>query len=171
MEEPQVILVNDQDQVVGSMGKQAAHEEGVLHRAISVLLFNQRGEWLIHQRNPKKYHSGGLWTNTCCSHPAPGEESLPAAKRRLKEEMGIEVELQPAFQFKYLAKFENGLTEHEYDHVFFGEFEGKPWPDPDEVSDWKWVSWKELEFDLQVHPENYTGWFHLIVDKKVELGL
>ena len=171
MEEPQVILVNDQDQVIGSMGKQAAHEEGALHRAISVLLFNKKGEWLIHQRNPAKYHSGGLWTNTCCSHPSPGEEPLPAAKRRLKEEMGIEVELQPAFQFKYLAKFDNGLTEHEYDHVFFGEFEGKPWPDPDEVSDWKWISWKDLEFDLEVHPEKYTVWFHLIVDKKVELGL
>jgi isopentenyl-diphosphate delta-isomerase len=170
IDEPQVILVNEQDEVLGFMGKEQAHLDGKLHRAISILLFNDQKDWLIHQRNPLKYHSGGLWTNTCCSHPAPNESTTDAAHRRLREEMGINTELNPEFSFQYLAKFDNGLTEHELDHVFFGKFNGKPMPDPNEISDWKWISRDQLEFDMQVHPEKYTVWFHLIVDKMIELG-
>lgn len=165
MQEPQVILVDENDQPIGVANKLEAHQNGQLHRAISVILVNDKGEWMIHQRNPAKYHSGGLWTNTCCSHPAPGEETLAAAERRLFEEMGIRTPLKHNFQFVYKAHFENGLTEYELDHVFFGTYNGEAFPDPDEVADWKWVNPAELQKDMFRFPEKYTVWFQLIVDK------
>src|SRR5215468_430433 len=114
----QVILVNELDEEIGTMEKLSAHEQGVLHRAISVFIFNEKGEMLLQQRASRKYHSGGLWTNACCSHPHPGEATHAAALRRLKEEMGFETSLKKAFDFVYKTSFDNGLTEHEFDHVF-----------------------------------------------------
>lgn len=160
--EERVILVNERDEQLGLMPKMEAHEKGLLHRAFSVFLFNPEGELLLQQRALGKYHSPGLWTNTCCSHQRHGETSLEAGKRRLMEEMGIDCELQEAFSFIYKASFENGLTEHELDHVLVGTFAGDPNPDPKEVEDFKWLSIDELKVDMERHPENYTAWFKII---------
>lgn len=158
-----LVLVNEQDNPVGTMEKMEAHEKGLLHRAFSVLIFNEQGELLLQQRAHNKYHCGGLWTNTCCSHPYPGEEVKDAALRRLKEEMGIECDLQKSFDFIYRAEFDNGLTEHEYDHVFFGVFSGEPVINIDEVADWKYLSPEALKKDLAKNPDHYTPWFKIIV--------
>jgi len=160
--EERVILVNERDEQLGLMPKMEAHEKGLLHRAFSVFLFNPEGELLLQQRALGKYHSPGLWTNTCCSHQRHGETSLEAGKRRLMEEMGIDCELQEAFSFIYKASFENGLTEHELDHVLVGTFAGDPKPDPKEVEEFKWLSIDELKVDMERHPENYTAWFKII---------
>ena len=125
MENDKVILVNEHDDMVGIMDKMEAHQQGLLHRAFSIFIFNTKGEMLLQQRAFSKYHSGGLWTNACCSHPLPGEKTEDAAQRRLKEEIGFETSLEKIFDFVYKAAFENGLTEHEFDHVFAGEYEGK----------------------------------------------
>lgn len=164
-----VVLVDEQDHQTGIMEKMAAHQKGLLHRAFSVLLFNDQQQWLLQQRALDKYHCGGLWTNTCCSHPFPGEPVIDAARRRLREEMGIECALQPAFQLRYRATFDNGLTEHEYDHVFVGHFSGTPQINPSEVADWKYLSLPALRQDLDAAPERYTPWFKLIVDRAGEL--
>lgn len=156
-----VILVNEQDEPTGSMEKMEAHEKGVLHRAFSIFIFNQQGHMLLQQRALGKYHSGGLWTNACCSHPAPGQSTESAALIRLQEEMGFTTSIRKAFDFVYQAAFDNGLTEHEFDHVFVGEYEGEIQPNPDEVSGFKYLSMPALEEDMQLHPEQYTAWFRI----------
>lgn len=160
-----VVLVDEQDRVVGNMPKMEVHEKGLLHRAFSVLLFNDQEELLLQQRAFNKYHCGGLWTNTCCSHPRPEEDVKDAALRRLKEEMGIACDLQKSFEFIYKAEFDNGLTEHEYDHVFFGSFSGNPVINPNEVADWKYLSLHAIKKDMADHPDHYTPWFKIILDR------
>ena len=159
-----VILVDDNDIVQGTMEKMQAHLTGSLHRAISVFIFNSRGEFLLQQRALEKYHSAGKWSNTSCSHPRPGESNIDAAHRRLKEEMGLSCELKPWFNFTYHAEFENGLTEHEYDHVFIGTSNALPHPDPLEVASFKYIGKEELEADIHQNPEQYTVWFKLCLD-------
>jgi isopentenyl-diphosphate Delta-isomerase len=164
----EVILVNGQDEPVGTMEKMAAHYEAALHRAFSVFLFNDKGEMLLQQRAKQKYHSGGLWTNACCSHPRPGEETIDAARRRLNEEMGIRTQLQKIFDFTYKADFDNGLTEHEYDHVFTGNYGGEIKPNKDEVQDYCYKTMEEIRTSLQSHPHKYTAWFHIAFPKVFE---
>ncbi len=159
-----VVLVNKKDKMVGVEEKMKAHLEGKLHRAFSVLLFNKNGEVLIQKRAKSKYHSGGLWTNTCCSHPRSGESINQAAKRRLKEEMGINCNLKKAFTFIYKAKL-GKLTEYEFDHVFFGKFDGKPKINKREVADWRWIKLGDLKTDIKKNPQKYTPWFKIIVKK------
>lgn len=153
-----VQLVNEQDEEVGLMEKIQAHREGTLHRAFSIFLFDDSGRLLLQQRALGKYHSGGLWTNTCCSHPRPAEPLMKAAERRLKEEMGIIVPLEHRFSFRYKAEFPNGLKEHELDHVFFGYWSGAPEPDPSEVEAWAYVPMAELDSDLKRYPHRYSAW-------------
>ena len=153
-----IILVDNNDRQIGTMGKMEAHEKGLLHRAFSVFVFNSKGELLMQQRAKDKYHSGGLWTNTCCSHPNDGEQTDVAALRRLHEEMGITCILQPAFNFIYKAKFDNGLMEHEYDHVFFGSSDELPKIEKTEVQDYKYLSLPLLREELKRNPEMYTAW-------------
>ena len=155
----EVILVDAADTPLGRCDKLAAHRSGELHRAFSVFLFDEEGRWLLQRRHPDKYHSGGLWTNTCCSHPQPGQETAEAARIRLGQEMGIETPILPLFQFLYKARFENGLTEHELDHVFVGRFDGAPSPDPAEVCEWRWVDSDTLKAEMDAHPERFTVWF------------
>jgi isopentenyl-diphosphate Delta-isomerase len=161
----QVILVNEQDEVLGQMEKMEAHRKGLLHRAFSVFIFNSKGEMLLQQRALSKYHSGGLWTNACCSHPRPGEETMNAALRRIKEELGFVTELQPAFAFTYKTDFDNGLTEHEYDHVFFGTYDGPVKPEPSEVSDFTYMKVEDIRASMQSHSHKYTSWFKLAFPK------
>lgn len=156
-----VILVNEKDEPIGTMEKMAAHEQALLHRAFSVFIFNSKREMLLQQRSSLKYHSGGLWTNACCSHPAPGQSTEAAASKRLQEEMGFTTSIRKAFDFVYQAAFDNGLTEHEFDHVFLGEYDGEINPDPDEVNAYKYLEMDTLEADMQVQPEQYTAWFRI----------
>ncbi len=165
-----IILVNDRDEPVGTMEKMQAHRNALLHRAFSVFVFNGRGEMLLQQRAFNKYHSGGLWTNACCSHPRPGEETLEAAGRRLREEMGFEVKLEKLFDFIYKSEFDNGLTEYEFDHVFSGVFDGAVMPDKAEVNDYCFKSIPELKESLLQHPAKYTVWFRIafpLVEKRL----
>jgi len=163
-----VILVDTNDTPVGQMEKLNAHLKGELHRALSVLIFNNHGEILLQQRAFGKYHTPGLWSNTCCSHPRPGEDSLKAATRRLYEEMGFTTPLIKSFDFIYKAHFDNGLIEHEFDHVFFGTFDGDPNINPEEANDFKWVRPDFLMEDMRSSPENYTVWFRIIMEKMAE---
>lgn len=166
MTEPtEVILVDVHDRQTGAMEKMEAHEKGVLHRAFSVFIFNTKGELLLQQRAAQKYHSGSLWTNTCCSHPYPGEETRAAATRRLKEELGFETAVEKVFDFVYKAAFENGLTEHEYDHVFTGTYEGSIEPNPEEVMDYAYKEMGQIRDHLESNPGQYTAWFHLAFPK------
>jgi isopentenyl-diphosphate delta-isomerase len=160
MSTDQVILVDEKDKPVGVAEKMEAHRKGWLHRAFSVFIFNSRGEMLLQQRALNKYHSGGLWTNACCSHPKPGEEINAAAARRLKEELGFGTSLVKVFDFIYKADFENGLTEFEFDHVFTGEYDGKIIPDREEASDFCFKEITAISQSLQTHPQKYTAWFH-----------
>ncbi|MCB0793313.1 MAG: isopentenyl-diphosphate Delta-isomerase [Flavobacteriales bacterium] len=153
-----VVLVDENDREVGSLGKLEAHRTGRLHRAFSVFVFNEDGEVLLQQRSPRKYHSGGLWTNTCCSHPRPMERIELAAERRLREEMGLQVRVRHQFSFIYRADLGNGMTENEFDHVFFAFHCGDPFPDPMEVADWRWVTMEQLDRELSAHPERFTVW-------------
>jgi isopentenyl-diphosphate delta-isomerase len=164
MEFEYVILVDENDQEIGSMEKQEAHEKGLLHRAFSVFVFNENKELLLQQRALTKYHSAGLWTNTCCSHPRIGETIEQAAHRRLMEEMGFDCELTSKSSFIYKAAFENGLTEHELDHILVGTFNGEISFNPTEVKNIKWISLEELEIDLINKNQNYTAWFKIIFD-------
>ncbi len=166
--EEQVILVDEYDRRVGTASKMEAHRRGALHRAFSVFVFNSAGQLLLQQRASGKYHSGGLWTNTCCSHPRPGESTVQAARRRLKEEMGIECALEEVFCFVYQAALDSGLVEHEYDHVFVGVCDGDPSPDAQEVGDWQWMDVSELQRDLDEHPERYTFWFKAAIHRVLE---
>jgi isopentenyl-diphosphate delta-isomerase len=160
-----VILVDANDVAIGTAGKLDAHRRGLKHRAISALVRNAKGEFLLQRRNPAKYHSGGLWTNACCSHPRPDESPVAAARRRLSEEMGIVCELTPMFVFQYNLPVPGGLIENEVVHVFAGTHDGAIQPDPAEVSEWKWISFDALETALRSRPENYTVWFRQYVEK------
>lgn len=157
----EVILVNELDKPLGVMEKMEAHRKALLHRAFSVFIFNSKGEILLQRRSSAKYHSGGLWTNACCSHPRPGEDTCQAARRRLEEELGFTVGLTKVFDFIYKSVFGNGLTEHEFDHVFVGYYDDQVRPDPNEVSDHKFLSLEAVEADMEARPEVYTSWFHL----------
>jgi isopentenyl-diphosphate Delta-isomerase len=159
----QVILVDSNDVAVGTMEKQQVHVEGLLHRAISVFVFNTKNELLLQQRAAWKYHSALEWTNTCCSHPRPGESVETAAARRLKEEMGIQCTLTRAFAFEYKADLINGLTEHEYDHVFVGVSDAVPVPNGQEVADWKYMSSSDLKKQIEEKPDRFTPWFKLCI--------
>lgn len=163
--EEQVILVNENDEPIGQMGKLQAHEEARLHRAFSVFILNDNNELMLQQRAGHKYHSPLLWTNTCCSHQRMGETSLSAGKRRLEEEMGFVTELKELFSFIYKAPFDNGLTEHEFDHVMIGYYNDEPRINPDEVADWKWENLDDVREDIQRNPEIYTAWFKVIFDR------
>jgi isopentenyl-diphosphate delta-isomerase len=166
--EEQVILVDTGDIATGVMGKLAAHQEGVLHRAFSVFIFNSKGELLIQQRALDKYHSAGKWTNTCCSHPRPNELTLAAAKRRLQEEMGMDCELTYGFKFLYKTAFDNDLIEHELDHVFFGESDELPLINPAEVASFKYVKLAKLNKDIIENADDYTVWLKLCFDKVLD---
>ena len=157
----QVILVNDQDEAIGTMEKMEAHQKGLLHRAFSVFIFNSKGEMLLQQRALDKYHSAGLWTNTCCSHPQPGEDIIESAQKRLAEEMGFTTPLTKVFDFTYRASFDNGLIEHEFDHVFTGEYDGEVNYNPVEVMNYRYRSTDEIMRSLQTEPQIYTAWFRL----------
>jgi isopentenyl-diphosphate delta-isomerase len=156
-----IILVNELDEPVGTMGKMEAHRSAALHRAFSVFIFNSKGEMLLQQRAFNKYHSGGLWTNACCGHPRPGEETLPAASTRLQEEMGFTTELKKVFDFTYKSEFENGLTEYEFDHVFTGTNDSIIGPDRTEVNDYCYKNMADIKESIQSHPFKYTAWFHI----------
>ncbi len=162
MEEEQVILVNEKDEQLGLMPKMEAHEKARLHRAFSVFIFNKKGELLLQQRAKEKYHSPKLWTNTCCSHQRNGESNMDAGKRRLEEEMGFVCNLKEVFSFVYKAPFDNGLTEHELDHVMVGYYEEDPKINREEVENFRWMYLNDVEKDIQVHPEKYTEWFKII---------
>ncbi len=162
--EENVILVDENDSPIGQMEKLRAHKEGALHRAFSIFIFNSRGEMLLQKRARSKYHSGGLWTNACCSHPRPGETIAEAAHRKLMQEMGFDCELKEMFSFTYRAEL-NGLVEHEFDHVLFGRYEKDPIPNPEEAEDFAWVSIEWLTMDIQQNPESYTVWFRICFEK------
>jgi isopentenyl-diphosphate delta-isomerase len=163
--EEQVILVDEQDNPIGLMPKLEAHQKAVLHRAFSVFIFNDKGELMLQQRAKHKYHSPGLWTNTCCSHQREGESNVQAGKRRLQEEMGFTTELREVTSFIYKAPFDNGLTEHEFDHVLLGYYEDDPLINPDEVASWKWMPLEEVKNNIDNHPDIYTVWFVIIFTK------
>lgn len=159
-----VILVDEQNNELGAMEKQEAHEKAVLHRAFSVFVFNSKGELLLQQRALDKYHSAGLWTNTCCSHPRMGEDTKDAAQRRLKEEMGFETPLEGKGTFIYKAAFDNGLTEHELDFIYTGIYDQNPEINKQEVNDYSWLSLNEVQQDIATYPEKYTAWFKIILE-------
>lgn len=165
-----VILVDKKDNILGTLPKMEAHTKGLLHRAISVFLFDNDGNWIIQQRALEKYHSAGLWTNTCCSHPYPNETTIDAANRRLAEEMGLECKLNFVFKLLYRAELDNELIEHELDHVFVGFTNQLPQPNADEVLDWKTISFYDVDQDVEQFPEKYSEWFKLLY-KKVNLHL
>jgi len=160
-----VILVDEHDVPVGRMEKIEVHRKALLHRAFSIFIFNDKGELLLQQRAANKYHSAGLWTNTCCSHPQPGEDTLASANKRLYEEMGIHAPLEKAFDFIYRAAFDNGLTEHEYDHVFTGYYDGDIKPNAEEVSDYCFKSMNDIRESMISHPQKYTEWFRIAFPK------
>ncbi len=160
-----VILVDENDNQLGLMEKIEAHEKALLHRAFSVFIFNDNGELMLQQRALHKYHSPGLWTNTCCSHQRDGESNIDAGKRRLHEEMGFVVDLTETTSFIYKAPFDNGLTEHEFDHVMVGYYNDEPDINKDEVASWKWMPLSEVKVDIALNPDLYTEWFKIIFEK------
>ena len=162
MTEPLLILVDEHDNDIGTLGKLEVHRKALLHRAVSVFIINSKGEWIIQRRALNKYHSNGLWTNTCCSHPYPHETCPEAASRRLWEEMGLRCKLQEVFSFIYKEQLDNNLTEHEYDHVFIGISDEIPAPDKHEVVDWRTISFSELETEIDKYPALFTVWFRQI---------
>ena len=164
-----VVLVDKNDDEIGVEEKIKAHKEGKLHRAFSIFIFNSKGELLLQQRAKEKYHSGGLWTNTVCSHPAPGEKLEEATKRRLNEEMGFTTETKEIFSFIYQSEYENGLTEHEFDHIFVGNYDNDPDINKEEAMDHKWISIDELNKDIKTNPDNYTTWFKIILENEIFL--
>ena len=168
MTEEQVILVDENDNPIGLMPKMEAHEKALLHRAFSVFVFNDNNELMIQQRAMHKYHSPGLWTNTCCSHQREGESNIEAGMRRLQEEMGFVTDLEETTSFIYKAPFDNGLTEHEYDHILIGYFNDKPNTNEDEVAAWKWMTLDDVKEDIKNQPELYTAWFKIIFEKFYE---
>ncbi len=167
----EVVTVDVDDRETGVAEKMAAHREGLLHRAFSIFVFDDAGRMLLQQRAAGKYHSGGLWSNTCCSHPRPGESVLDAAHRRLREEMGFDCPLETAFGFIYRTDLDHGLTEHEYDHVVIGRYSGEPAPNSAEVGDWKWMSLEDVHGAVAERPEAFTVWFRIALDALVERGV
>jgi isopentenyl-diphosphate delta-isomerase len=165
MHEEEVILVNTLDEVLGTMPKMEAHEKAVLHRAFSVFILNEHNQLMLQQRAAHKYHSPLLWTNTCCSHQRLHEGNIEAGRRRLREEMGFETDLTALFSFIYKAPFDNGLTEHELDHVLLGHYSDAPTINPEEVEDWKWMDLEAVASDLKNNPDNYTAWFKIVFDQ------
>lgn len=165
MQEEQVILVNEKNEQIGLMPKMEAHEKALLHRAFSVFVFNDSNELMIQQRAAHKYHSPLLWTNTCCSHQREGESNIEAGKRRLQEEMGFTTDLEESISFIYKAPFDNGLTEHEFDHILIGYYNEEPNINPDEVASWKWMSLEAVKADISKQPSLYTEWFKIIFEK------
>ena len=165
MREEQVILVNDKDEQIGLMPKMEAHEKAVLHRAFSVFVFNDKDELMLQQRAADKYHSPLLWTNSCCSHQRDGESNLEAGKRRLQEEMGFVCELKEVTSFIYKAPFDNGLTEHELDHIMIGYYNEEPIINREEVESFKWMTVKDVKNEIANKPEIYTEWFKIIFEK------
>jgi isopentenyl-diphosphate delta-isomerase len=163
--ENNVILVDIQDEPQGVMEKMEAHRKAFLHRAVSVFVFNTKGEWLLQRRASDKYHSGGLWTNSCCTHPFPGESNAQAASRRLQQEMGLDVPLTEIFEFVYKEKLDNDLTEHEYDHVFVGVSDMQPSVNTDEVMEYRYINYLDLKTEVQHSPERFTYWFMKIMDQ------
>ncbi len=163
-----LILVDSNDVQTGTIEKMEAHRSALLHRAFSIFIFNSKGDMLLHQRAENKYHSGGLWTNACCSHPYEGQEIMAAAEKRLQHEMGFAVPLTKAFEFIYKAPFDNGLTEYEYDHVFIGKYDGEIFPDKEEVKDFCFIGMDEIKSSLQSHPQKYTEWFKIAFPKMEE---
>lgn len=168
MKEDKVILVNEKDEQIGLMPKLEAHQKALLHRAFSVFIFNDNNQLMLQQRALNKYHSPGLWTNTCCSHQREGETNIEAGKRRLMEEMGFVVDLKESISFIYKAPFDNGLTEHELDHVLLGKYNGNPNINTGEVANWKWMTLEDVVVDISLHPELYTEWFKVIFEKFYE---
>ena len=168
MAEEYVILVNEKDQEIGLMPKLEAHQKAVLHRAFSVFIFNSENELMLQQRASNKYHSPNLWTNTCCSHQRSGESNIQAGTRRLYEEMGFTTSLKEITSFIYKAPFDNGLTEHELDHIMVGNYEDAPIINPDEVADWKWMPIEDVKQDIDDNPQLYTAWFKIIFEKFYE---
>lgn len=164
MPERKVILVDEKDNPVGTGEKLKTHQEGKLHRAFSIFVFNSKGELLLQKRAKGKYHSGGLWTNTCCSHPAPKQNIIAEARKRLQEEMGFTCDLKEISSFVYKANLGN-LIEYEFDHVFVGKFDGSPKPDKEEAEGWKWMGLKELRQDIKENAQNYTYWFKMILER------
>ena len=165
MKEEQVVLVNEHDEQIGLMPKMEAHEKGVLHRAFSVFVFNDKKEMMLQQRASHKYHSPDLWTNTCCSHQRNGESNIEAGTRRLEEEMGFTTILEETTSFIYKAPFDNGLTEHELDHILIGHYNNAPVINPEEVKAFKWMETEAVKLDIESQPELYTAWFKIIFDK------
>jgi isopentenyl-diphosphate delta-isomerase len=163
--EEKVILVDQEDNVIGTMPKIEAHKKAVLHRAFSVFILNKKGELMLQKRALNKYHSPALWTNTCCSHQREGEGNLQAGKRRLKEEMGFTTPLEELFSFIYKVPFDNGLTEHEFDHVMLGYYDGLPKINFEEVASWKWISLENVKRHMKKNPEHYTVWFKIIYER------
>ena len=167
--EERVILVDESDNRIGTEEKIKAHSNGGrLHRAFSVFVFNEKGETLLQRRAEGKYHMPGIWSNTCCSHQRLGETSLGAAHRRLKEEMGFDCEMREVFTFKYEADVGNGLREREYDHILFGRFDGRPEPDPEEVSDWRWIGLEELKREIGRAEGSFTPWLKLMIGEVIK---
>jgi isopentenyl-diphosphate delta-isomerase len=160
----QVILVDENDNAIGTMEKMEAHRKGLLHRAFSILVFNSKGELLLQKRSRKKYHSGGLWTNTCCSHPRPDEDIQNAMRRKIKQEMGIDVTPKFSHKFIYRIDLGNELTEHEYDHVYVGRYDGEPQINHDEVDEWRFESLSSLRIAIEKNPQDFTYWFKLIIN-------
>ena len=163
--EENVILVDEQDNQLGLMPKMEAHEKAILHRAFSVFILNKEGQLMLQQRALSKYHSPGLWTNTCCSHQRLGETNIEAGTRRLQEEMGFKTPLKELFSFVYKATFDNGLTEHEFDHVILGYYDSEPIINHEEVTNWKWMNLEEIIKEIKTTPDNYTAWFKIIFDR------
>jgi isopentenyl-diphosphate delta-isomerase len=164
-----VILVDKNDQPLGTCEKLKAHQEGLLHRAFSVCVFNTEGKWLIQKRADDKYHSGGLWSNSCCSHPLSGLSLEESARKRLEYEMGFQVPLTPLYNFVYQADFPGGLSEHEFDHVLIGQYDGLCAPPPEEVSDHRWISTGDLLNEVADHPESFTVWFKMLIPEVIRL--
>ncbi len=165
IERNSVVLVTENDKPIEEIDKLLAHEKGLLHRAFSIFIFNNEGRMLLQQRSDNKYHGAGLWTNACCSHPQWNEDIGESAIERLYFEMGFTCEIRKVFSFIYNAEVENGLTEHEYDHVFLGYTDQQPNPNPHEVKDFKWISIEELAADVKEHSKNYTYWFKSALPK------
>ena len=160
-----VILVDEKDNPIGTCEKLEAHKKKLLHRAFSIFIFNDKNELLLQRRAISKYHSGGLWTNTVCSHPRPSEDTISAAHRRLVEEMGFDTEVMEIFTFSYKHEFDNGITENEFDHVIVGKYNEDPVANPEEVEEWKWATREEVLLDIKENPDKYTYWFKIAFPK------
>ena len=163
-----LILVNEHDEEIGYQDKEKVHQLGILHRAFSIFVFNTKGEILLQRRALHKYHSPGLWSNTCCSHPGPSENVKNAARRRLMQEMGIQCELEAVYSFIYKAEFENGLIEHEYDHVFIGFSDDEPKLNPLEVIEWRYMSVDQLRREMKIYPTEYTVWLNICFEEAIK---